>query len=154
MVTKSLRRYHTYQKEDYDCGPTCIGIAANFLGVKYKNFEEIKKLCGTRPKTGTTDRGMKNALDRLKIKNKQNPFIGDEEKSIELLDKTLNGENLFIMRTLTREIKHWIIAYGKSKHYYLISDPWLGSIKYNLKQILSVWKPRNFYGFIVLGRKS
>lgn len=53
------------------------------------------------------------------------------------------------MRTLTQGIKHWVVIYGKTHNQFLVADPWLGKIKYNVEQIISIWKPRDFDGFIV-----
>ena len=66
-----------------------------------------------------------------------------------LLNKTVEEGNVFIMRTLTKGVKHWIVIYGKKDNVFLVADPWLGKIKYDTKQIINIWEPRDFDGFVV-----
>ena len=147
-VTENFK-HHSYQTDAYDCGPACIKMVADFLGKKYKNYNELIKLCAAAPNVGTVDTGIKTALDCLGVSNMRNPYLGNEQKSINLLDTTLKNNNLFIMRTLTRGIKHWIVVYKKINGLYKIADPWLGKISYTLDEILSIWTPRNFDGFAI-----
>lgn len=151
----TLKIHHQYQNKEYTCGPTCIKMVADFLNInlKYNNIDDIIKLCGCNPTSGTIDSGMKSALDNLNIINLQNPHRGSdgdsETKSIKLLDDILLNNNVFIMRTLTRGIKHWIIIYNKKNDKYKIADPWLGLLEYNISEIISIWRPRDFDGFII-----
>lgn len=144
-----LSKHHTYQEKGYTCGPTCIEMVSKFLGVDYGHVDDISDLCGCNPKTGTVDTGMKNALDNLGINSEQNRHTSSVEDAMDYLDELLEKGNIFIMRTLTRGIKHWIIVYGKQKDDYLIADPWLGNIEYDFEDIVDIWEPRNFDGFEV-----
>lgn len=146
---KNFDKFHQYQELGHTCGPTCIKMVTDFFGLDNSDIDNIIDLCGCNTKTGTIDVGMKNALDNLQIDNLQNPFMGNEAESMEMLDDVLDGGNLFIMRTLTRGVKHWIIVYDKNGDEYMVADPWLGLITYDSDEILSIWSPRDFDGFIV-----
>lgn len=147
-----FQKYHKYQEQGHTCGPTCIQMVADFFNRDYENIDAIIQMCGCNTTTGTVDTGIKAALEKLKLPNMRNPYLGDEDKSKAWLKKMLSADNIFVMRTLTRGAKHWIIVYGydEENDSYLVADPWLGMVTYNAKQIDSIWKPRDFDGFIVI----
>lgn len=141
--------FHSFQKAGHTCGPTCVQMVADFLKADYRDIDHIIDLCGCNTKTGTVDSGIRNALDSLGIPNERNPHRTDEESAMDYLDALLENGDMFIMRTLTRGVKHWIIVYAKTNQRYLVADPWLGKISYGRDQILEIWKPRDFDGFLV-----
>lgn len=141
--------FHSFQQAGHTCGPTCVKMVADYLNVDYSHIDELIELCGCNTRTGTIDTGIKNALDSLGVRNKQNLLHKDDESAMDFLDSLLENGDIFIMRTLTRGIKHWIIVYGKRGKEYLIADPWLGKITYTRPEILEIWSPRNFDGFLV-----
>lgn len=144
-----FERFHSYQEAGHTCGPTCLKMVADYLGVDYSHIDELIDLCGCNTKTGTIDTGMKNALNSLGVKNQQNLFHKDSVSAMDFLDSLIDDGDIFIMRTLTKGIKHWIIVYGKAGDHYLVADPWLGKIKYTSSQVLDIWAPRDFDGFLV-----
>jgi len=146
-INESFDNFHRFQENDYVCGTTCVQMVSDYLNIPYKDFQELIELCQTTSLSGTTDIGIKNALDKLNINYKQN--ILNKDESIQMLNSELSKNNLFIMRTLTKGIKHWIIIYGKEGNQYLVADPWLGLIKYSLRDLLNIWQPRNFDGFTI-----
>lgn len=141
--------FHSFQQAGHTCGPTCVKMVADYLGADYSDIDEIISLCGCNNKTGTIDTGIKNALDSMGIRNEQNPITGDAGSAMDHLDSILDSGDVFIMRTLTRGVKHWIIVYGKTGDKYLVADPWLGKIAYDKSQITNIWEPRDFDGFHV-----
>lgn len=146
--TKNFNSFHSFQNAGHTCGPTCVKMVADFLGVDYGNLDHIIELCGCNTTTGTIDTGIKKALDGLGIPNIQNK-ITNPELAMDFLNNILDKKDIFILRTLTKGIKHWIIVYGKSGDNYLVADPWLGKIEYNYEEIMRIWKPRNFDGFAI-----
>lgn len=144
-----LEDFHSFQQAGHTCGPTCVKMVADFLGAGYDDIDEIIDLCGCNTRTGTVDTGIKNALDSLGITNEQNPHRDDAESAMGYLNALLENGDLFIMRTLTKGVKHWIIVYGKKGDRFLVADPWLGKIAYDENQIIGIWEPRNFDGFLV-----
>lgn len=149
LKSKNFDDFHSFQEQGHTCGPTCIKMVSDFLNVKYDHFDQIIDLCGCNTTTGTIDTGIKNALDNLGINNQQNKVTSDSESAMKFLDDLLEKGDIFIMRTLTRGIKHWIIVYGKKDNNYFIADPWLGKINYNEKEIIKIWEPRDFDGFVI-----
>lgn len=149
LTENSLEDFHSFQQAGHTCGPTCVKMVADFLGAQYGDIDEIIELCGCNTKTGTVDTGIKNALDSLGIENERNPHREDPEEAMGYLNALLENGDIFIMRTLTKGIKHWIIVYGKRNGLFLVADPWLGKITYDQNQIINIWQPRDFDGFLV-----
>jgi hypothetical protein len=141
--------FHSFQKAGHTCGPTCVKMVADFFGADYNDIDEIIELCGCNTTTGTIDSGIKNALDSLGLRNERNPNMGDLEESMSFLNNLLDRNEIFVMRTLTKGVKHWIVVYGKKGKNYLIADPWLGKIQYSEDQLIDIWYPRDFDGFRV-----
>ena len=138
------------QTKEYNCGPTALLIILNFL--KYpSNISEsyLEDITGTNNISGCTDVNMKKGLDTLGVPYKR-ILNQPTEKSISDLTEALNNNYPVILRTLTKEIKHWIVVYGLHNNIFYCSDPWLGKITYTLEQIIDIWKPRQFDAFIVL----
>lgn len=141
------------QPDGISCGNTCIKMILDYKGI-YKNItiQDIIDICGTNKSHGTRDIEMIKGLNHFNIPYLQNDFIDDEDLNIEYLDSVIERGNIFLLRTLTRGIKHWVIVYSK-KDNYLISDPWLGYKEYSKKQILDIWKPKAYDGFEILMNK-
>lgn len=149
-IAERVEHNHKFQQQAHTCGPTCVQMVADYLGVKYANPEEIEQLCNCNTTTGTIDTGIKNALDTLGINNKQNTENKTPESAIQFLNNSIQNGNVFIMRTLTKGIKHWIVIYKFDGTNYFVADPWLGKIKYSPEQIIKIWQPRDFDGFVII----
>jgi GNAT superfamily N-acetyltransferase len=149
LMENGFEGFHSFQKAGHTCGPTCVQMVADFLGAGYNDIDHIIDLCGCNTRTGTIDTGIKSALDSLGIANERNPRREDTESAMGYLNALLENGDLFIMRTLTKGVKHWIIVYGKRGDSFLIADPWLGKIAYDEDQILKIWEPRDFDGFLI-----
>jgi len=151
MIMKFLEHSfpHIYQHKAYNCGPTSIRIVLNHLGFpKTIDLEYLEEITGTNDITGCTDVNMKKGLDELGIKYIRIVDLPKEE-SFKILDTELNNQNLIILRTLTKGIKHWIVVYNLQNGIYKCSDPWLGKLQYSYDEINSIWEPRNYDAFIV-----
>ena len=140
---------HTYQNKAYNCGPTSIRIVLDYLGYPQSlDLEYLEEISGTNDVWGCTDVNMKKGLDELGIKYYRIVDLSKEE-SFTILNNELINNNLIILRTLTKKIKHWIVVYKLIDDIYYCSDPWLGKIKYSFDEINSIWEPRNYDAFIV-----
>ena len=140
---------HIYQPDDISCGPTCLKMIFDHLNTGVITIEDIKKICGTNDIKGTTLEDMIVGLNHLGIKH-EIPVLNNEKEAIAYLNKALSNNNPVILRTLTKEIKHWVIATEFDGGYYEIKDPWLGEIKYNEQQLIKIWKPRDFHCLKIL----
>jgi len=138
---------HLYQPCGISCGNTVLKMLLNFYGIcPDTSIEELIRICGTDNKTGTTDKKLKVGLEYANIPHEQNTVIGED--SITDLKSRL-GNELFLMRTLTKGIPHWILVYHYDGSMWDVMDPWLGEIQYNDQEILDIWEPRNYDGFYV-----
>jgi len=150
--TTQLKEHHRYQSKGYNCGPTAVQIVASIFSKKKVNDDILEEVMECNDTTGTIEIGMKKGLDYLGITNTRNPFLGDEKESIKMLVDSLKEGKIFIMRTLTQGIKHWIVIKSVSLHnnsyLFQVLDPWLGIRTSNLKEILKIWEPRNYDGII------
>lgn len=136
------------QTDGISCGNTCIKMILEHKNIhKNVSIQDIIDICGTNVEHGTRDIEMLKGLTHFNIPNKQNDYIDDEDLNIEYLDNLLSKGNIFLLRTLTHGVKHWVIVYGKKNGLYLINDPWLGLKSYRKKDIIDIWKPRNYDGF-------
>ena len=142
-----------HQPNGISCGNTVLKMVANYLDVGNNiSIEDLIDIMGTDTKTGTTDIKMKKGLDYLKIPYYQNTkeeiFLNDEFQSA-WLNSCVENDKLFIMRTTTHGVFHWILIHSIIDNMYQVLDPWLGNIEYNLEQILDIWRVRDYDGFIV-----
>lgn len=136
------------QPDGISCGNTCIKMILDFKKIYSDvSISDIVDICGTNMIHGTRDVEMIKGLTYFNIPNKQNFFIDNDEHNIKYLDNILNQNNIFLLRSLTQGIKHWVIVIGKENDYYIVNDPWLGVQRYTIEQLLNIWRPRNYDGF-------
>ncbi len=149
-----MEDFHQYQQEGHTCGVACIQMVLSYVTGKNKDTEELKTACECSTTTGVTDVGMKKGLEFAGLHSERNLRYKEEETAINYLDRILDKNNVFIMRTLTRGIKHWIVIYKKSNEKYKVLDPWLGVIQYNQDKILDIWSARDYDGFEVFTQSN
>ena len=156
MLKESVdyNKHHLFQTNGYNCGPTAVAMVAKILGIENEksSIDSLEEIMNCDSTTGTTDVGIKLGLDALGIKNERNPCLGEKLTSFITLNQTLKDGNIFVMRTLTRGVKHWILVIGMTKRKdieYQVFDPWLGKITYSINEINRIWQPRDYDGFIV-----
>lgn len=135
---------HAYQPNDISCGPTSLKMVGDALGVTQGlSIEEIAQACGTNDQVGTTDTMMAAGMDALGI-----PYrIGQSRDTEALASFLTDGHGYIVLRTLTRGIKHWVVLYAFEDGMFKVADPWLGRIEYTPEEVMSIWKPRDFFYF-------
>jgi len=139
------RVQHMRQECGYDCGPACIKMVANALGIgRELKIADIVRAAGSDPVTGTDDKKMATGLQAAGV-----PFKVGEGKDAEALADALDSGSYIILRTLTRGIKHWIVVYDFDGTRFQVNDPWLGEISYTPEEIVTIWKPREYFYFEV-----
>lgn len=148
VFTEKLKLIH--QPNGIACGPTSLKMVSDYYDIVC-SIEELTIVMGTDDKTGTTDVKMKLGLDYLSLDYEQ--FSGDKDTSYNKLYTALKNENIILLRTLVKGIKHWICCdnYSETKKTFNILDPWLGNYELNESEIENVWQPRDYDGFMVKG---
>jgi GNAT superfamily N-acetyltransferase len=138
------------QSTNYDCGPTCLWMLSSYLHGKVVDYLALLDQTGCNPVSGTIGSGMERGLKKLDIPFIRNP-LRDQINSFNLLDKSLQAGCPFIVRTLTKGIKHWTIVYAKtSVGNYLLADPSLGLHSVTALELNLRWEPRQYDGFAVV----
>jgi ABC-type bacteriocin/lantibiotic exporter with double-glycine peptidase domain len=140
------------QPNGISCGNTCLKMIMEYIGINRDvTIQEIIEVCGTNAEHGTRHIEMIKGLEYYNIPYNRTPLLKQDDpiKQIAYLDSVLERGNVFLLRTLTHNIFHWVIVTGKNDVYY-INDPWLGSISYDMQELISIWKPRDYDGFEIL----
>jgi ABC-type bacteriocin/lantibiotic exporter with double-glycine peptidase domain len=145
------------QPDGISCGNTCLKMVFEYLDIhKSVSIPEIVKVCGTNSEHGTRHIEMSKGLKFYNIPFRRTPLlnIDNSDKQLDYLDTILKNDNVFLLRTLTHNIFHWVIVTGKTESRYHINDPWLGSITYTCDEVINIWEPRNYDGFEILLNNS
>jgi hypothetical protein len=141
------------QTSGINCGPTSLKMLLDYYK-KMDNIsiDELTQIMEVDMDSGTTDIRMKKGLDFCDLNYLQ--IITNDKDALNLLKNYVKNDRKILLRTLTHGIKHWVVVYDYKDGLFSVADPWFGKIIYNEKQIYSIWKPRNFDGFIVYGDKK
>lgn len=134
------------------CGPTCLYMINNSLfGNEHQSIDEISTACGTDWIVGTPPDRLEKGLKYLGVnyihhQNILRPF----EKLVDLI----NIGNVCVLRTITKQVPHWIIIDNfediDGKLIFNVIDPWLGYLKYNVDDLEGIWKQREYECFEIV----
>lgn len=133
---------HIYQPTGNSCGPTCIKMVGDFIKGDVGSIDNICKACGTDWVEGTPPYKMKAGLDKLNIDYIEHIH---ELEPYQSLKNVIDKGNIAIVRTLTKNVPHWIVIHRYDGDTFYVNDPWLGSLKYNEPELESIWKIRDFF---------
>jgi hypothetical protein len=157
MMKKILNINYKQQPTGNTCGPTCIYMVIRYalnqpndlpFDVEISDtVETIAEACGTDWIVGTPPERMKKGLEAVRLKYIE--YI-DSKRPFKLLKEVIESGNVPIIRTITQGVPHWIIVNGYLDDVFDVLDPWLGVIKYDIKQLNNVWMPRDYQFFEVL----
>ncbi|KAA0230409.1 hypothetical protein KJ068_16070 [bacterium] len=115
------------QPDDYSCGPTCIFNALRLLGNADISIGRIKKACGTRPASGTTENGLQRGLRRLGyegiVANWDHKSHGRKALAW-VRQKHSEGQPVILC---VDRFEHWILVAGSKSRSYFVLDPESGS---------------------------
>lgn len=118
-------------------------MVGNMLGKGQQlSINELSGVCGTNRQVGTSDAMMEKGLRAIGAR-----YSIGKAKDTASLAQFLEGGGYIILRTLTRGIKHWIVVYGTDGEDFLAADPWLGQVRYGPEELVSIWKPRDYFYF-------
>ena len=142
---------HIYQPTGHSCGPTCIKMVGDFIKGDVGSIDDICHSCGTDWIVGTPPDKMKIGLNELQIKyiehiNENDPF--------QTIKSAIDKGNVCIIRTITKEIPHWIVIDAYIDNIFSVNDPWLGQITYNTNQLDKIWSPRDYFFFEIITNES
>lgn len=135
---------HIFQPNGISCGPTCIKMASEFANKVIDEIDVICASCGTDSKVGTPPDKMIIGLNKYEFNYK---IHMDTKTPFNNLKEIINNGSIGILRTITKEIPHWIIVKSYNDNIYDVYDPWLGKITYTEKELDSIWKVRNYFFF-------
>ena len=138
---------HIFQPTGHSCGPTCIKMVGDFIKGDVGKIEDICQSCGTDFVVGTPPDKMKKGLNSLGIKYVEHI---SEKEPFQSIKNTIDKGNVAIVRTITRDVPHWIVIVAYDGDVFDVHDPWLGQIKYNEKKLGNIWKVRDFFYFEIL----
>lgn len=114
------------QRDDTSCGPVAIINVLKWLGCKvtYKYLDMARFLCkwydGSTGESGTTDRGLRHALNILKIH-----AIHKSSKSLKILDRHIEKGGIAIVEYVIPGCSiekgwHFALCVGKENDSYII----------------------------------
>lgn len=150
-----------YQPTGNTCGPTCLFMALQYTmnkrGVEYKHHVKdsdeilnIAKLCGTDWTVGTPPDRMEKGMKALGMVYMEYEY---PLRPYSLIRHILDEDNVPIIRTIVREIPHWIVVSGYTKqnkeYLYTVLDPSDGIVTHNQESLDEIWKVRNYQFFEV-----
>lgn len=132
---------HIYQPTGHSCGNTCIKMIYDALEPDNKvTIDELLIWCNTDWLIGTPPERMVLGFEKLGIE-----YV--EKYGFENLKESLKNDKNCIIRTITKNIPHWIVVdgYNKKENSFLILDPWLGVLSYNTQELDNVWSHRKHF---------
>ncbi|MFH6965892.1 peptidase domain-containing ABC transporter [Flavobacterium sp. FlaQc-28] len=130
MNLKHIRKTHSLQLDQSDCGAACLLSIIKFY---YGNtsLEKIRELSGTT-KQGTTMLGLYQAANQLDFN-----ADGCEADMHALID---HKQPLILHALIDNRLNHYIICYGYSeKDGFLIGDPAKGIAFLSIQELDKVW---------------
>ena len=127
-------------------------MVGDFIKGNVGSIDDICIECGTDWVEGTPPNKMKIGLDKLNINYIEHIH---EIEPYQSLKNVIDKGNIAIVRTITKNVPHWIVIHGYNDDVFDVNDPWLGPIKYNESQLDSIWKIRDFFFYeIVTGNQK
>jgi predicted double-glycine peptidase len=148
VPSSEILSYFELQKKSYTCGVSALQSILNFIKEdKFYSQEEIEKLAGTNPETGTTHESIEKVIQATNSRAFRNIF--KEKDAFSYLDGLLSGHSFFLLRGLTKtKVKHWYVVYSKNEDLtYNLLDPSNGAITMSKDEIDKIWKLREYDGF-------
>ena len=111
------------QPDDYSCGPTCVYNALLLLGNNGRTLNRIKRVCGTRPSTGTDENGLQKGLRQLGYEGIEANWgrRSHGRKALAWLREEHSVGHPVIL--CVDQFDHWILAAGSTARSYFILDP-------------------------------
>jgi ABC-type bacteriocin/lantibiotic exporter with double-glycine peptidase domain len=123
------------QRTKYTCGPLAIVNAARVLGVKIPE-RRVRAHTGTTREHGTTEHGIKNALERVGLAHED--LHVESQHAFEVLHEVVKETPVILS---VEDHRHWVVAIGVSGPRILTFDSW-DSLKNRAECGVDVWDKR------------
>ena len=135
MIIKKVKKSHSQQLDNSDCGVTCLLTILKYYNSSY-SLEKLREYSGTS-KQGTTMLGLMQCANNIGLDSK------GYESSIEAIK---NIKYPVILHTIYEEkLQHYIVCFGydNNKKKFIISNPANRKIEYiNEKDLKEIWKSK------------
>jgi len=140
------------QRDETSCGPIAIINILKWLGcnITYKYLDTARTLCGwesgNTAASGTTDRGLRFALNTLKIY-----AIHRNSPNLKLLDNHLNKGGAAIVEYIIPRCSiekgwHFALCVGKENSSYIIVNDGYSTVSYYKRSTISkMWRQHKKY---------
>lgn len=130
MNLKHIRKTHSLQLDQSDCGAACLLSIIKFYNGN-TSLEKIRELSGTT-KQGTTMLGLYQAANQLGFN-----ADGCEADMQALID---HKQPLILHTLIDNRLNHYVICYGyNEKDGFLIGDPAKGIAVLSIQELDKVW---------------
>ena len=138
-----------HQKEEYTCGNTVLEMLCKYYGLGY-DIQNLIDMCGTNSDIGTTGEMMLKGIKSIKFAYTH--LTPGTVNNLKTADELIGDKKDFlILRGLVRGVKHWVLVSNIKDGKYEVYDTWLGHYFLDKNQIIEIWKPRQYEGFIIHG---
>lgn len=134
MDLKHIRKTHTPQLDQSDCGVACLLSIIKLYGGN-QSIESLRELSGTT-KQGTTLLGLYQSANQLGFTAE-----GCQADVLSLLE---HEHALILHVVLENQLQHYVVCYGYDKENgFLIGDPAKGIFYWNIKDLEKKWISKN-----------
>lgn len=127
------------QEQEWTCGPACMRMVMERVGVK-KTEKQLIRLMHTTPIKGTGIREFPALAERFQLN-----YVVNRNSSIdELVDAYRNGYNIIICYYYkNKQEDHYAVLKEIDDEDIYLLDPWVGpEHRYNLNHFVSIWRTR------------
>ncbi|MEQ9091312.1 MAG: peptidase domain-containing ABC transporter [Balneola sp.] len=129
---KKAEKAFIHQRDQSDCGVTCLASLAKFFGGETK-VEQLRELSGTT-KQGTTLLGLFQAANQIGLDAEA------FEADIENLKQVESPCILHIVKD--QKLQHYVICYGHEEGNFFISDPAVGVKTISEEKLDEQWQSK------------
>jgi predicted double-glycine peptidase len=129
-------KYHR-QKTDFSCGPACMKMALESLGIKFSE-RTLMKLMKTEPKKGTKNK----VFPALAAKLGLDCFVKEKSSIPELIKKTGEGYRIIVGVYIKEEkLGHYAVLKKIDAKKVHLLDPYFGpNVSYSYAAFLKMWR--------------
>ncbi|MDR8393097.1 peptidase domain-containing ABC transporter [Aliifodinibius sp. S!AR15-10] len=129
-LKKRAEKSFIQQRDQSDCGVTCLASVIKFLGGEAK-LQRLREMSGTNQQ-GTTLLGLYQSANELGLEAEA--YKADTENLKEQSDPCI----LHVIKG--GQLQHYVICFGFKNNQFLICDPAVGVTSYSPEELEKVWQ--------------